>query len=215
VLSEFQKDINDLKDRSYDDHKTLGAKMFTEMRGLARNAIFVLETEIFRPKRNDNQLLLSDKKNAADALARAEPEKYVRRIVDVFRRDWKDLQTQYYKTEFDRFARAYNANSPDWASYVVRISKRELSDLTSFVFNREVKSILSNLESNRIFSVETIVIDGYRPEDGARKEYRIQIRDALRSSFNGLLRSMENLLRGVVQSTYEQAYTRFMGTLKA
>ena len=210
----FQSDIIALKDESFDAHKELGKGMTRQMDAVAKKAVSSLEEEIFRPKRNTTQLLESDKKLASDALNRVDVAKYIRKITDIFRKEWPALQLEYYQDTFKNLGQIYNRNSPVWAEYSVKFSKKELNTLTSYVFGRTVSELVANVENQKIFQMETIAIDGYAPVEGAKKDFRIKIRDNLQSAFNGLINQMNNILRGIVQSTYEQAFNRFMSTIK-
>ncbi len=210
----FQSDIISLKDESFDVHKTLGRGMIRQMDAVAKKAVSSLEVEIFRPKRNTTEILESEKKRASDALNRVDVAKYIRKITDIFRKEWPALQLEYYQDAFRQMGQIYNRNSPIWAEYSVKFSKKELNTLTSYVFGRTVSELVANVENQKIFQMETIAIEGFKPESGAKKDFRIKIRDNLQSAFNGLINQMNNILRGIVQSTYEQAFTRFMTTIK-
>jgi hypothetical protein len=135
-------------------------------------------------------------------------EVQIGQIFDSLRANWRIVQTAYYRSLWEDFAKVFNASAPSWASLEVKITKAELASMTSLVQGMQMVEHIRWLHDKTLHRIQSLV-----PVPKAKKDYRATYKDALRGAMDGMMRSIEGLLRGLFEATYEQAQSRFLAVL--
>ena len=93
------------------------------------------------------------------------------------------------------------------------ITRAELASMTSLVQGMQMVDHIRWLQDKTLHRVQSLVQKSYVPVPKVKKDYRATYKDALRGAMDGMMRSIEGLLRGLFEATYEQAQSRFLAVL--
>jgi hypothetical protein len=216
MSTKLETGLRRLKTASHGPAVQRYAKDLLARLGRASNEVYsqvVTKLDAPRPASVEGKIVEDEQFAVRQALKSVRFEVQVGQIFDSLRAQWRIVQTDYYRGLWAEFAKVFRASAPSWASLEVRITRAELASMTSLVQGMQMVEHIRWLQDKTLHRIQSLVQKAYVPVPKAKKDYRATYKDALRGAMDGMMRSIEGLLRGLFEATYEQAQSRFLAVL--
>lgn len=166
-----------------------------------------------RPASTEKQVQEDEQGAMQAALKSVRFETQIRALFDILASGWTSIQHEYYRSLWADFKEVFEASAPAWAVLEVKITKKELTSLTDMVQGLQMAEQVAWLRDKTLFRLRSLISKSYKEVPKVKKDYRRTYQDALAGAMDGMMRSIEGLLRGLFEATYEQAQSRFLAVL--
>ena len=216
IATRLETGLKRLKTASHGPSVQRYAKDLLARLGRASNEVYsqvVSKLDAPRPASVEGKIVEDEQFAVRQAMKSVRFEVQVGQIFDSLRANWRIVQTDYYRGLWPEFAKVFRASAPSWASLEVKITRSELASMTSLVQAMQMVDHIRWLQDKTLHRIQSLVQKAYVPVPKVKKDYRASYKDALRGAMDGMMRSVEGLLRGLFEATYEQAQSRFLAVL--
>lgn len=214
--TKLQSGLKRLKTQSHGPAVKEHAEGLLRALGGMANALYgqvVQKLDAPRPAAAEGKIQEDEQFAVRQAMKSVRYEVQVAAIFDKLRANWRIVQTAYYRQLWEDFARVFSMSAPSWARLDVKITKKELASMTDLVQAVRMVDHIRWLQDKTMNRLQQIVAKAYVPVPKVKKDYRAAYKDTLRGAMDGMIRSIEGLLRGLFEATYEQAQSRFLAVL--